>query len=378
MDDLRQDMKNRQIGVCLVSPDAYLLFNPRATGVQGGTEVDFYMISTELAKDKRFRVSIITGDFGQAKIETCGDITIYKATDLRKNIFSGAASLWKAMRLVNADIYFRQGAAITTDIVAMFCRLHHKIFFLRTAHDLECNGWYLKQYPLRGRTYLWSLKQARRVFVQKASDVSNLFGTTGINAIIMPNGHHIAPLQGNQRDCVLWVGRSEKFKQPGLFVRLARENPSEQFVMICQQIKGDNDYQNLVSMAQQTPNLKFLKYVPFHEIDAYFLRAKVYVITSEAEGFPSTFVQAGKCSTPILSLHVNPDGFLDKYHCGICCNGDWTMLTNSLKALSEQSSRYIEMGKNARRYVEENHDIGKIIEVYKKYFIEALAESQKR
>jgi hypothetical protein len=79
-----------------------------------------------------------------------------------------------------------------------------------------------------------------------------------------------------------------------------------------------------------------------------------------------------------LSLHVNPDGFLDKYHCGICCNGDWTMLTNSLKALSEQSSRYIEMGKNARRYVEENHDIGKIIEVYKKYFIEALAESQKR
>jgi glycosyltransferase involved in cell wall biosynthesis len=113
--------------------------------------------------------------------------------------------------------------------------------------------------------------------------------------------------------------------------------------------------------------------VPFHEIDRYFQRAKVLVNTSSAEGFPNTFIQAGKSSTAILSLKANPDGFLDRFKCGLCANGDWERFVDSLKRLLRENL-YMEMGKNARKYVEENHDIDKIIEQYKKHFVDALAK----
>lgn len=95
--------------VCFVSLDVYPLLNPKAPGVQGGSEVDFYMLATELAKDRRFRVSVITGDFGQPDVEMADNITIYKAADIQKKPLSGVLALWKSLRLADADIYFKKG-----------------------------------------------------------------------------------------------------------------------------------------------------------------------------------------------------------------------------------------------------------------------------
>ncbi len=367
----------RQIGVCFVSLDVYPLFNPRRSGVQGGSEVDFYMLATELAKDQRFRVSVITGDFGQPEVEIVDNITIYKAAGIQNKPLRGMTALWKSMRLANANIYLKKGASLTTGLIAMFCRLNHKTFFLRTGHDFECDGSYLRKYPLRGKIYLWALRQAKRVFVQNADEISNLKRTTGVTAIAIPNGHRITEFQDITRYFILWVGRSVEFKQPRLFIRLAQEVPSEQFVMICQRTKGNHHYDQLVRMAADTTNLRFIKYVPFNEIDHYFQQAKILVNTSSAEGFPNTFIQAGKCCTAILSLKVNPDGFLDRFNCGLCANGNWNKLVESIKTLSEQSDRYLEIGKNARKYVEETHNISKIIEQYKKYLMDVLTKTEK-
>jgi len=51
--------------ICFISLDAYPLFSRGQQSVQGGAEVDVYMLSTESAKDQRFKVSFITGDYGQ-------------------------------------------------------------------------------------------------------------------------------------------------------------------------------------------------------------------------------------------------------------------------------------------------------------------------
>jgi glycosyltransferase involved in cell wall biosynthesis len=361
-----------RISVCFVSIDIYPLFNTRAAGVQGGSEVDFYMLATELAKDPRFNVSIVTGDFGQSDVEIFGNITVYKAADIQKSFFSGVAALWKAMRRANADIYFKKGAALTTDFVALFCRFNNKKFFLRTGTDYECNGDYFREHPVKARTYLWSVRHASCVFVQKLFDVERFQHITGVTPVAIPNGHRMNQIQQQlPSDFILWVGRTDDLKQPRLFVELARQVPSEQFVMICQKAKGDKRYDELIQHAVSVSNLKFIESVPFNEVDRYFQQAKILVNTSRAEGFPNTFIQAGKCTVPILTLAVNPDGFLDNYKCGICCNGDMSKMAPSLKYLLEQN-RYIEAGKNSKIYVEQNHDVTRIIELYKQHFKDAL------
>jgi glycosyltransferase involved in cell wall biosynthesis len=137
--------------------------------------------------------------------------------------------------------------------------------------------------------------------------------------------------------------------------------------MVCQTFHNDQQYKNLVALAGKIPNLQFVRHVPFNQIDAYFQRAKVLVNTSDSEGFPNTFIQAGKSGTAILSFKVNPDGFLDTHACGLCCSGDLTRLTYNLRYMLE-NNRYVEYGSNARRYVEEHHDIIKIAAEYKSIF----------
>jgi glycosyltransferase involved in cell wall biosynthesis len=137
--------------------------------------------------------------------------------------------------------------------------------------------------------------------------------------------------------------------------------------MICQRAIEDKQYDGFVAKAKQIKNLEFIQRVPFHQIHEHFLQAKVFVNTSEYEGFPNTFIQACKCATPILSLNVNPDGFLNEYKCGICCNSDWEKFVDSLRGMLRQEQR-TELGKNARKYAEKNHDITKIIGIYKKLF----------
>ena len=136
--------------------------------------------------------------------------------------------------------------------------------------------------------------------------------------------------------------------------------------MICQRGTGDNQYDSLIESANNIRNIEFIKRVEFSEIDKYFERAKVLVNTSDTEGFPNTFIQACKCGTPILSLNVNPDDFLNKHKCGLCADGDWNTFKNMLGEILDSSEN--EYAQNARRYAEENHDITKIIEQYKTIF----------
>jgi glycosyltransferase involved in cell wall biosynthesis len=368
MDDIK--ITERQINICFISLSGYLVFSRSKDGVQGGAEVDTYMLSTELAKDKQFKVSLITGDFGQNEVESFENVTIYKTAKLSSPV-KAVRSIWRAMQKANADIYFKKGASFVTALIALFCRIKGRFFMLRTAQDIECNGVYIREKWLRGKAFKWTLKQAKHVFVQNDSNKSHLKETVGISATVIPNGHRMISQSEQQRKFILWAGRSTRVKMPEYFIRLAKEIPSEQFIMICQQASDDNDttYRNLVEKAKLVANLKFIERVPFHEIMDFFQSAKVFVNTSETEGFPNVFIQSCLSGTPILSLNVNPDDFLNKYKCGLCANGDWQIFKEMLVQLLEPENMK-QYGENGRRYAIENHDIKNIIEKYKIIFIQ--------
>lgn len=353
--------------VCFIAPKAYPLFNPDVKKVFGGAEVDLYFLATELAKDQNFAVSFITADYGQEDFQTIEGVRIIKSVDFNKNLITGTAKVWQAMHAADSQIYFQKAVSWGTFLVALFCSSHKKIFIYRTANQGECDKTFPKGKRFLKRAFSWSLHKTGAVTVQNQIDKENLQNYFGIDPMVIPNGHRLAELVQKKRDAILWVGRSTYLKRPELFIKLAEHIPDEKFTMICQEATGDKNYKALMSEAQEVDNLQFIERVPFNEIEDYFQRAKVFVNTSDSEGFPNTFIQACRCATPILSLKVNPDDFINRYNCGISCNGDWQQMVDALDSML-QKNRYVEMGKNARKYVEENHDIKKIVDKYKTLF----------
>ncbi|MHC4524788.1 MAG: glycosyltransferase family 4 protein [Planctomycetota bacterium] len=357
-------VKKQKKRVCFVSPKAYPIFNPDVESVFGGAEIDTYMIATELAKDDGFDVSFIVADYGQPEEEVRENIRILKSVDFKQNPLTGAWKIWRTLKKADADVYMMKTASPGVTLVQSFCRMHHKRFIYKTAHQRECDGSYIQKHRLIGRLFIRSLQKASLVLTQNESDADSLCTRYGIESITIPNAHRIPDTAGFDKNTILWVGRSIDFKKPARFFELAKAFPHETFVMICQQATGDTSYQDLKAAAAKIGNLKFIDRVPFAEIDGYFERAKVFVNTSDSEGFPNTFIQACKVSVPILSLNVNPDGFLDEYGCGVCCSGDIDRLVDETgRVISTDAGD--KMGACARKYVEQNHNITKIIEQYK-------------
>lgn len=353
--------------VCFVAPKAYPIFNPAIGSYFGGAEVDLYYLATELARDNNFEVSFIVADYGQNDSEIIENVTVLKSLDFRSNIFTGLLRTWNALKKADADIYVLKCASPGVPVVAAFCKLRRRAFVYRLASLLESDGTFIKQNPIVGRLFAWSLRQAAMVFAQNAVDAQNLTRTMGISAQVIPNGHRLSPMQTQNRDTILWVGRDVPIKNPERFLDLAKAFPNEHFTIVCQTPNNDRRYAELIAKAGQIANLQFIRHVPFNQIDAYFQRAKAFVNTSDAEGFPNTFIQACKSSTAILSFNVNPDGFLDTHGCGLCCNGDAARLTYNLRFMLE-NNRYVEYGKQGRRYAEQYHDITKIAAQYKQLF----------
>lgn len=353
--------------VCFIAPKAYPIFNPEIESVFGGAEVDLYMIATELAKDDNFDVSFIVADYGQPAEETRENIRILKSLDFKQNSITGAKKIWQALKQADADVYMMKTASPGVPLVHLFCNQHGRRFIYKTAHQRECDGTYLRQHPVLGRLFVRSLMKADTVIAQNNSDCDSLNLLFGIHSIAIPNAHRIKELSDTEKRSILWVGRSVEFKHPERFIELARQFPDEPFVMICQRATDDTQYDKLKADADQINNLDFVERVPFDEIDSYFEQARVFINTSDSEGFPNTFIQACKAGTAILSYAVNPDGFLDEHHCGISCNGDFQQLKTMLESLL-QDQRYCEPGQNGREYVKRTHDIMTIIEQYKSIF----------
>jgi len=329
--------------------------------------MDLYLLATELAKDKYFAVSFITADYGQAGTETFAGVRVIKSLDFKRNPLTCAIKVWRAMHIADAQIYFQEVASWGTFLVALFCTLHKRIFVYRTASQSECDGTYLRRHYFAGKAFRWSLRKAAQVMVQNETDQKDLKQTAGICSQVMACGHQLPILSDRKRDIILWVGRSAKIKRPELFIELAEQTPNERFTMICQRATGDRNYEELVGQAKKVKNLEFIKRVEFDEIENYFARAKFFVCTSKGEGFPNTYIEACKNGTPILSLNVNPDNFLNRFNCGICTDDDWERFVRQLRTMLE-SEKLREYGRNARKYAEQRHDIKNIINRYKELF----------
>lgn len=367
--------------VCFISPFAYSLFNTSATVFHGGAELDLYFIASELAKNPEFTVSFITGDFGQAKVEQYGLITLYKSfrTDVKGwwhhiyGLFIAIPKLFCVLRRADANIYVQEGAGIETTIIALFCRLTRKRFVYRVASTIDCNKEIIRLRPIMGRIFLFGMRRADAIITEDQEEAELIQHHYGLSAQAIydttpiPESNKIIPIE--KRRHVLWVSRLVRMKRPKIYLQIAASYPNEFFILIAPPDPNDHGFtQEITKQTATLPNVHFIPGLKHNELDEFYRYAKLLVNTSDYEGYPNTFIEAGKYAVPVISLRVNPDGFLNVSRFGECVNGNVNTLIKTVGDWLNDTDRRERAGFGFRKYVEETNDIRKNITAYSSLF----------
>ena len=345
--------------ICFIAPKAYSVFNPKAKGVIGGAQVQLSLLSKEFAKHKDLDIYFMVADYGQKKMEVYEGVKVWKSLNLKDNPIKKVYSFFKMFKKINADVYIHRTLTAASGLMALYCRIFKKKFIYMVAHDSEVDGAHAIYKKIISRVFPYLTYKFSNLIIIQNHYQKKVLKKRGINNIsLIKSGYLIKKNQQYNKKNILWVGRSANWKRPELLLKLAKKFPNENFVMICNSNWGGEDlFYSIKKEASNINNIKFIDYVSFEKIDTYFQKAKIFINTSDQEGFPNTFIQAAKNKTPIISLNSNPDNFLKNYECGFCCSGKFDLMTQYLKKLLADKNLYQKASDNAYDYAKQNHDI---------------------
>lgn len=375
-------MKRNTIRVCIPMPYLYPLFNKNCDAAFGGAEVDMYNVATQLAKDPRYEVTALVADFGQPRVEWYEGVRVVK---VRRNYMVNPKPIDKIIRYFSLfgtflfsgqDIYITKTASETDGWVAFFARgIRRKKHVHRLASDKDTDP---KSYiPTEGerhyKLHWYGLRHTDLILAQSTDQQEQLLQNTGLQSVVINNGFVLPKADIEDKKYILWVSRADTIKRAELFLDLADQLPEENFMIIMPVMnlpdpKAQEAVQNyadsITKRAASLPNVKYIPYVPFHEIQEYYNKARLFVNTSLFEGFPNTFIQACIGSTPILSFTVNPGEFITRHNLGFVCEDNVEKGAAFIKTLDDE--KVAKLGENASHYIRENHDITKTILEYKR------------
>ena len=128
-------------------------------------------------------------------------------------------------------------------------------------------------------------------------------------------------------------------------------------------MKGFEDlYDQVKKAAESLPNLTFIGVVPYSEVNDYFARAKLFLNTSDSEGFPNSYLQAWVRGVPVIS-YFDPDGLIEALEIGAKVSSQ-EEFSVPIKALLEADERRLAIARRASEYASANYSSKAIVEHY--------------
>jgi len=208
--------------------------------------------------------------------------------------------------------------------------------------------------------YAWALLRTDRIFVQHSGQLANLRRTWRSKAsIVYSIAGHVegGPPHADRAPFVAWVGMLRQPKRPDLLLEVARRAPDVTFV-VCggpSSHRSPPEYgEHIIDAFKALPNIRYLGHVSPEEAHQVMTDAALLLSTSDAEGFPNTFLQAWASGTPVVSLTVDPDGLIEKRGLGILA-GNIESAVSGVRRLIASPERREEIAGYSVRYVSEVH-----------------------
>jgi glycosyltransferase involved in cell wall biosynthesis len=366
-------MIQKQRKILFASLAAYPLFNEDIDEPHGGAELDLFAIATRLDR-RKFDVHFLVGDYGQEETENRKGVTVHRGQKiLASGILQGLLNFFRLSRLIRTidpDVIFTEAAGwLTVELIILKILLGKKIVF-RSAHENNING-FTDSRPY-GRPYRWLINRIDCFILQNDQDVRLLKTNFKYSkeAIVIRNLQDIpaeAPLSEDGRRHILWVGRSEKIKNPDLFVALSRRLPARTFVMIMPNT-NDEIFEAIRSETEGLRNFSLIPGIRRDQIMTYFKEALYFISTSVKEGFPNTIVEAMKHGTPVISAYLDYDRILTEKACGVVLGDSADALASFIENTDDAAWR--SLSANAHAFARDNFDIEKGINTYERIFLQ--------
>jgi glycosyltransferase involved in cell wall biosynthesis len=303
----------RKPSICFVAPTTWpVLAQSSSIRVVGGAEVQQSMIAPALAR-RGYRVSLISYDYGQPDRSEIDGVTIYnmhkpdEGIPVIRYVHPRLTSLWRALTLADSDVYYQRTAAAYTGFVSTFCRRNGRKSIYAGASDVD---FIPGKQDIRFARDRWifehGLKNVDKVITQNPQQHQELRDNYGREGTLIPSCYAPpAEAKNDRAGYVLWVASLRPSKRAELALEIARRLPNYRFVVVGgpdSDRRSQEYFQSLRDSAANLPNVEMKGFVPFKEAERYFDGARLFLNTSEYEGFPNTFLQAWSRGVPSVGF----------------------------------------------------------------------------
>jgi len=369
--------------IALISMEAYATLRPGVAPLAGGAGFQLVQIAQQL-RQRNYPVSLVTGDYGQSFREEIDGIEVLRASRVAhdRSLRRSAANvlrLERAMRAARAAVYVLRSTRFLHGQCWLLARRLGARYGFMIANMSNCLAADREGVPgPLNRLYGLAMRRADVVTAQTYQQQEMLRREFGIAAPLVPNGI-VAPPAGPPRlaadSDVLWVGSLKPLKQPDLVLDLARRLPHRRF-LVAGGPGADRAYADrLVAALQAAPNVQYLGFVPPDRIGDLYARTRLFLNTSVGEGrlslhegFPNTYLYAWSRSTPVCSLHVDPDDVVGSRGLGVVA-ADPAALATAMDRLLADAEAYGAMARACHQHVAAHHTLERTTDA----FLAALA-----
>lgn len=341
----------RRTRICFVGLQNLAVLAPQFDpGGAAGEPVQHTLLAKALAR-RGYDVSMVTADCGQPDGATWDGVTIFKAyapqagLPVLRFVHPRWTGLWSALSRADADVYYSSCAGGLAGQVAMFCARRGKRYVFRVASDSDClpdaliiRRWYWRD----KRLYQYGLKQADAVLAQSVRQQELLLRNFGRRSALAPMivGASGTSPDFDRRDLdALWVSNIRRLKRPDILFDVAAALPPVSFHLVGGVVAGERPlFDEVQGRVRDARNVTFHGPLAYDDADALYGRARVFVNTSDMEGFPNTYLQAWASGTPVVAF-FDPDGLIAEHGLGIAVRSREEMIA-AVRTLSQDEAAW--------------------------------------
>jgi glycosyltransferase involved in cell wall biosynthesis len=368
----------RRPSVCFVGLNNLAVLAPEhdPSGI-AGEPLQQTLLATAIAR-RGYDVSMVVADHGQPDGASWQRVRTYKAFSKKAGlpilrfVHPRWTGLWSALKRADADVYYASCAGALPGQVAMFCARHGKRFVFRVASDSDCmpNSMLFKSWYWRDKwMYQQALRRADSILVQSVRQqellLRNFRAHSSIAPLLVDAGRSDIGFQDRDIDA-LWVANLRAVKRPDVLLDVAEQSPALHFHMAGGPLPGELELFRTSQSRATDLGVHFHGALAYRETNALYGRARVFVNTSDVEGFPNTYVQAWASGTPVVAF-FDPDGIIAREGLGATVTTREQMV-QAVQRLARDESAWRATHARCLAFIRQNFDEPAALQPYLRSF----------